>query len=1035
MGVAAKGSLVLFFAVGVSTMSMVATARSSTPPPEGYDSYVGYVVDKFNGTNGIDPVGRPADSDQSLNPYGGAVGPGADTTGPIVIDSTQRAQLNLGEPGFRLNDVARADLIRYDADGLPILLLPNGDPDTRTVPPSIGGSPIGGSDLLFGDAGLDPMSSDIQMLDGRNVVVASNPAVTDNVPYFDVVAHGASVTGPLPLDTDCGGNLIEIGWVYVIEGGFIWPADFAPNDTFKGGSIAFVTRCEPGRGWYTVRLDNQGQSWSETTTRMFTIVHEGGIVSLIRGDELQNTSGYRTFSFITPGDNPYQPDTVAFFADPLFPGFTMGGAPPLIIFPPYPGEQLDGPYPMVVDFEGTWDAPTDGSSGCNYYPSTYTTVYELYVAPDGGVRLYDVMSGQSLSGTGANQDGTLQLDVSGGGEGFSESLTTVGPDFSYLHSDEHGECTYDGRGTFQFDGSGLLVVDQPEIVMEPTPAPDIATEQVDSGDDLLQPTAAPVEVIPDNAETGLSSDPPSNDDESGSGLPWLLIFGGGAVAVGGGALLLKTKREEDSAVDDSLPGLDDDETVATSTVTAVAEEPSQRQWDDSFLRTFSHEDAEWELGDADLARWKQLMDTDATSIWVNAEAAETRIQADIKTQIDAAMGGLSTGLTGFSTAVNDYSTSLNTVLKESEPILELWNEWSREGGVKDIMWWADLAEAVAGVGLLATKLGVGSAKLVIRLGSSTDEVVDGLKVVDEVVEAAGATDEVLDGARVADEADAWIDVEAKLFDDFGDWLEGFTGMKVQDWGNGLDLRRALLEAARRLGHDVDLLHDVERIILQRIIAKLHIASKGNKVVFDAKDLAWLRRMSQNPDFWTDLQRAVGLDLDARVYKLVDDVELDWLKRLAGSDEAAQAANAQARAAGRAPVGGATVAPPSAAPPVTTPTVAPPGGGNSPFLGSTVPPPNAGPPPFLGATVPPPSAGPAPFLGQTLPPPDMATWRMGAPTVQGGGLGPSGFSGAATSPSATPTVGEDLIDTIRLGAEQAPTLIGDLARTIITGGTP
>ncbi len=76
------------------------------------------------------------------------------------------------------------------------------------------------------------------------------------------------------------------------------------------------------------------------------------------------------------------------------------------------------------------------------------------------------------------------------------------------------------------------------------------------------------------------------------------------------------------------------------------------------------------------------------------------------------------------------------------------------------------------------------------------------------------------------------------------------------------------------------------------------------------------------------------------------------------------------------------------------------------------------------------------FGDTLAPPNMPTWRVDAPTVVGGGSSPTGLGGVVPNPGATPTVGEDLIDTVILGAEQAPTVIENLARTLrLAGGTP
>ena len=68
-----------------------------------------------------------------------------------------------------------------------------------------------------------------------------------------------------------------------------------------------------------------------------------------------------------------------------------------------------------------------------------------------------------------------------------------------------------------------------------------------------------------------------------------------------------------------------------------------------------------------------------------------------------------------------YGDGIKHVIDESDEIRLLWTEWTREGGVKDMMWWADLADAVVGVTKLGLTLGEGTAKLVIRAAGSGDD--------------------------------------------------------------------------------------------------------------------------------------------------------------------------------------------------------------------------------------------------------------------------------------------------------------------------
>ena len=449
--------------------------------------------------------------------------------------------------------------------------------------------------------------------------------------------------------------------------------------------------------------------------------------------------------------------------------------------------------------------------------------------------------------------------------------------------------------------------------------------------------------------------------------------------------------------------------------------PVEPLYDDDFLRFFSAEDAKWELSDADYARWKQLQDVDASAAWAAALAAEAGLQTQLESTVTSAMTELRDGINDFSGSVQTYSGALEFLLRESDGIRQLFFEWNREGGVKDMMWWADLADAVVGIARLAINLGAGTAKLVVRALSSVDEAADAARTGEALAEGAARADEVIDGSARAAQAEGGgvrFGEANDIYDgaDFKKFDEELVQLLGRDFDDYTD---ALPEAARRLGYYMDFT-DADRAIIQRLIVKARLASNGKPVAYDPDDLAWLHRMSQDPNFWENLRKGAALDIDARVYQMVDDVEMGWLRNLADSPEAANAArNMQFDSVPTMPPSGATMPPPGVTPPPTGATLPPPGFAPPPSS-ATLPYPGViplpqGPPPGTAAlsgsgaiTLPPPTSLPP---GGTLPHVDVIPLPHGPPA--------SGVTVAP--PGGTP------MDVVRLGEAGAnPSSLGGLS---------
>ncbi|MFC1803694.1 hypothetical protein ACFL0D_07000 [Thermoproteota archaeon] len=368
-------------------------------------------------------------------------------------------------------------------------------------------------------------------------------------------------------------------------------------------------------------------------------------------------------------------------------------------------------------------------------------------------------------------------------------------------------------------------------------------------------------------------------------------------------LRIRKKQEPivDSVVDDLQPPIAPVDTL-----------PEGRKWGDDFLRFFNAEDAKWELTDVDYARWKVLQDVDASAEWAAAQEAETQVQSHLKTLVSVEMNALSKDINNFSEGVQTYSGAMGTLLKESEQIGLLYNEWSRAGGVKDILWWADLATAVVGVARIAVSLGRGTARLVIRALSSSDEAADAARAGEAVTKGLASADEAIDGGTGASQVERGAVRTMELEDSYySPDLVKFHKEVEQAIGRPFtnkDLPVVLPEYAQIKGYYLGFT-DAERVIITRIAAKARLVGKGNLVTYNQKDLAWLHRMSQTPNFWSNLRKGVTYDFDFSVHSMLDDLEISWLRNLANSHEAANAARSVRASASTLP-GGITPSPPS-----------------------------------------------------------------------------------------------------------------------------
>lgn len=508
---------------------------------------IGYFRDQYGDASVQPDVPKPpvrtVDQLPPLNPMGGDVGLPPVATDPFALDSVVEARFNFGGPGFPDSSGGPADSllsITFDEVGNPVLVPVSLPDDGFWVPPS---GPIGG-DSLGGRLGLDLDDPGLQTFGGDDVIVVRDPDFTGDLSFVGtVIVRGGRVAGPaFALDAGCGGNIIEIGTADRLEGEPAWPAEFAPNDIFKDTGRAHVTRCQPGSGWSMLRLDNGGDFFQPATTRSFTLLSQQWWMTFHRPDELEGSEGHRTFVFLTPESGAYQPDSLAFYADPAFPDLANSPAP-LIALDPFPGEALGAPLHIQVDLQGTWETPTDGTSGCDYYAKEYTTLLGIYPALDVQpeivpLRLYDVVSGQIGEGT-VTSNGELHLEAAGSGEGYTESWQMKGSAVDYLHSDEHGDCLY--AGTVVGDGFDSFFDVFFEVPVTTT-----------------QGTEAPQSTITATTDSTL---PGGGNLEGGSYREWnpiFLILGGLVIAVGGFWVYHRTRERGGSTPPPPTSHDDDD---------------------------------------------------------------------------------------------------------------------------------------------------------------------------------------------------------------------------------------------------------------------------------------------------------------------------------------------------------------------------------------------------------------------------------------------------------------------------------------------
>lgn len=923
----------------------MAAAQVAVPSSDPLRDAAVWLVEEVAGGEIV--TSRPIDAGTPVDPFGGVIDDDVRPVDGFAPRSTGSGLLNFSAEATDTIgggiDVVRANGPRSGqsvSEGAAML------------PPSFASSGAVTVGDLVTAMGLDPQDPEVQQLpDGRDIVVLTDPETGTDTPLGAVLVRTVRLASGGLLDAECAGNQIDVFWLDRIpDRSPLIGSGVGQDVLFTGGTTVRGARCVPGQGWSRVALAVDGSAFRPEASGLVVGVLDDVFFTITPWPEVEASDAARLGVSLAAAGEPFRSGTVRLFSDPVFPDLGGGGRPSLLLLDPFTGSGLDGPYPFAVDF-GNGGAPCGSAFG-----SEGST--DIWTDDEGGVVTHDLLSGRLMTGVAVDRD-EFGLEVTGGGDGFAESLTVTADAAEYRYEGPDGACARVGATALDFD--------------------------------------------PEEVPSLLDGDPDAEGRSGGSGggLSSLLVgvgIAGGAIFVflvvrrgrRGGRRRSRRERPVEAAVtppdhigSDDRAGFEPEGPAGTDEGSEAPEgddarrpspgsESGERVGDEEVLREFADDEAL--SGDDFVAGsgWKDLEDGDASAAWAVNETTEDQIHAEIEQRVVASMAALSSAVETCSVAIEDYSTRSRLLIEERAALRRSWNE-SSGIDTEDLDTWAGFAGAVARLTRVRTILGSGSARLVI-----TPRRIDYEGGDEEGEVASGDESGSDDGDEVAPEHPAARDDDDPSLDGWAAWATRFTGTRPPHWSEAAALRNDLHDTARRGGYDPDLLHPAEQRALRRILTALQRAYRGESVVLESMDVAWLREIAEQPEVWESLDRAVEIDDDARIHRMVDDLEREWLGQLAASGDVtpddADGRLGDGEASERRPTGhDATVSP-----------------------------------------VPPPGLGPR---WRRRPRSTSGTLRLPRPSVASGGMGPGGVGGftAVSEPIADAAAP---LDSAVLGAEQA-----------------
>ncbi|MCL1595371.1 MAG: hypothetical protein M3132_13560 [Actinomycetia bacterium] len=734
--------------------------------------------------------------------------------------------------------------IDFDEDGIPIITDVPVPPNSFFLPPAAPGHSADYLEDLFVNAGF---VSDMDQLTGSSPIPIGNDMLLIpsgmGQPFplggQPVLIRGGLTEGPLPLE-GCGGQLLEVGTLDSVPGFDPWPAPAAPNDIFKGGSHAIVTRCTDG-GWQPSELlVNQGQFFESQPTATITLLSPTGWLQFTPYNEVPGTMGTRIWAFATDEAAPYQEDTVGFTAFPPFPELSLPEDRRIIAPNPFP--VLESP-PFELQ-----DAPIMFTSGsCS--PELWSDGFEAWAfeGPEPGtvdVFMLQSVTGQSVTGILTTEGDRLAGTLSGSGETYNEDYDLTSG--VYTH-DNASLCTWD----FEVDPdalSALATAFAVESAPPPPPLPDDSTTpSVTSGPSS---TAEDPETTSEDPPVAA---PPTSSDAGGPGWPLWLGLGGLALIGAGGLTTWQRNR------------------AAAATAVASGELPRSGMVADDGALTL--EDLQ-QYGSGTLAPPVPVIADTSDADWKALLKIESEIQARYMGDFKALLKEIVGHYNAYHAAITRFKEKFVLILSgstEMQGYLQQWADTQKIAKKQDLAFavitlvWGAGSLGLKGVRWLrAPKAAAGAEAAGTRALGSADE----LATADTILgEAATVIDEPqalgqLDEAYKAYAAEAGVDAD-KWFARYG-----------ADWERAhVDLIK--LVARNRGWHGIT---TEAAGVMNRLLTNGRSAVAGRGGTLDFADLAKLREWANSGGFWDKLLTAGDMMEDGAVlFYNIDDVK--FLKAL------------------------------------------------------------------------------------------------------------------------------------------------------------
>jgi len=739
------------------------------------------------------------------------------------------------------------DRLDVDAAGTPSFTHDVPFPDESFVMPMTfppGHAPETLEDLFVGlvpDPGV-LVPPDTHLVGDDMLIVPSSrtePFPLDGQP---VLIRGARTVGDLPLD-GCDGQQIELGTLDLVPGSEPWPAPAAPNDIFKGGSHAIVTRCTDGQWQPAEMLVNTGRSFTSRETATITLITPKGWLAVTPYSEVQGTTGTRLWAFTTDAASPYQPDTVGFTAFPEFPTLRPPTERTFLVDNPYPTAQSPDAVKVdpVIDFTNGTCEPTD-----------FNDQYEVWITEGASGQAHTYMvqtvTGQVVEGDLLPGDSGFTGTLSGAGAGYEESYDWETGTYSHTGPDG-SPCEWG----FTVDPTALpaMLAAAPAAAPPPSPPPAPPSSAGSTSGDAASPgntpPASPGEEPPAAA--------PISEPEQGGTPAWPFVLGAGGLLLIGAGGLTQWQRNRQRAAAAVASGRLPQSGLGTGDGILTLEDLQRYRSGDFTIEAPPANDMTEE-------KWKDYL----------------RIETDLQERYLAELRSLFTDIVGrynaYHAAITRFKERFVRILSGSTELqgyLRQWQENQQTAKKQDLAFavitlvWGGVSLGLKGLRWLRAPKAAAAAE---ASAGRTLGTADGLVTGDtELAGAATATD----GSRLPSQLDeAYKGYAAEVGVDADEWFARYG----EAWEQAHE-DLILLVAEKRGWHGISV--QVEEV-LNRLLVNGRSAVAGRGGTINPADVAKLREWASLGGFWNWLLTAGDLLEDGAIlFYNVDDVR--FLKAL------------------------------------------------------------------------------------------------------------------------------------------------------------